>query len=103
MKLKNKIAVITGAGSGIGRESALLLADEGARVVVVDLDPGSAQQTIQAIRKAGGETDKQKLKRIFTMFKSAHKDKMPKWCLDPRQLCLFTDAPSMKIITQIGG
>jgi 3-oxoacyl-[acyl-carrier protein] reductase len=56
MKLRNKIAVITGAGSGIGRESALLLADEGARVVVVDLDPGSAQQTSQEIRNEGGET-----------------------------------------------
>ena len=37
-RLKNKICIVTGSGSGIGKASALLLAEEGAKVVVVDLN-----------------------------------------------------------------
>lgn len=54
LKLDGKVAVITGAGRGIGRAIALKLAGEGARVVVNDLDEEPAQETVQAIRDAGG-------------------------------------------------
>ena len=51
MRLKDKVAIITGAGSGIGRESVLLFAKEGAKVVAVDLNEKGAQD---AARDAGG-------------------------------------------------
>jgi len=55
MRLKEKVALITGAGSGIGRESALLFAREGARVVAVDLNEKAAQDTVADVAKAGGQ------------------------------------------------
>jgi NAD(P)-dependent dehydrogenase (short-subunit alcohol dehydrogenase family) len=56
MRLKNKVALITGAGSGIGRESALLFAQEGAAVVVVDVNEAGAQETVAMVQAAGGES-----------------------------------------------
>jgi NAD(P)-dependent dehydrogenase (short-subunit alcohol dehydrogenase family) len=55
MRLKDRIAVITGAGSGLGRAGALAFARAGARVVVSDLDAASTDATVDAIRAAGGE------------------------------------------------
>jgi meso-butanediol dehydrogenase / (S,S)-butanediol dehydrogenase / diacetyl reductase len=55
MRLHNRIALITGAGSGIGEAMALLFAEEGARIVAVDLRLERAQHTVEAIRAAGGE------------------------------------------------
>lgn len=52
MRLHNKVAIITGAGSGIGRESALLFAREGARVVVADIIEAAGRETAELI---GGE------------------------------------------------
>jgi NAD(P)-dependent dehydrogenase (short-subunit alcohol dehydrogenase family) len=53
-RLEGKVALITGAGSGIGRESALLFASEGAAVVVVDRDDAAGQETVDAVAGAGG-------------------------------------------------
>ena len=55
MRLTNKVALITGAGSGIGRESALLFAREGARVVVADVNDEAGQAVVEELRRAGGE------------------------------------------------
>jgi len=55
MRLVGKVVLITGAGSGIGRESALLFAREGARVVVVDINEQGAEETVACIRQGGGE------------------------------------------------
>lgn len=54
-KLDGKVAIISGAGRGIGRAIALKLAAEGARLVVNDLDAGPAEETVQAVRAAGGQ------------------------------------------------
>ena len=47
MSLKNKVAVVTGAGSGIGEATALLFAEEGAQVVIVDFNEGRANATAE--------------------------------------------------------
>ena len=54
MRLENKVALITGAGSGIGRESALLFAREGASVVVAEVQDEAGRKTADDIRAAGG-------------------------------------------------
>lgn len=54
MRLKDKVCLITGAGSGIGRESALLFAREGGKVVAVDVNEKAAQDTVADVKKAGG-------------------------------------------------
>jgi NAD(P)-dependent dehydrogenase (short-subunit alcohol dehydrogenase family) len=54
-RLQDKVALITGAGSGIGRETSLLFAAEGARVLAVDLDAAAAEETVEKVRAAGGE------------------------------------------------
>jgi NAD(P)-dependent dehydrogenase (short-subunit alcohol dehydrogenase family) len=55
MRLENKVALITGASSGIGRETSLLFASEGAKVVAADINDAGGEETIQMIRDAGGE------------------------------------------------
>jgi 3-oxoacyl-[acyl-carrier protein] reductase len=55
MKLENRVALVTGAGSGIGRASALAFAAEGARVAVVDLDESAATATAEQIEKTGAQ------------------------------------------------
>ena len=54
MRLANKVALITGAGSGIGRQSALLFAKEGAAVLVVDVNQKAADETVALVKQAGG-------------------------------------------------
>src|SRR4051812_11551419 len=54
MKLDGRTAIVTGAGRGIGRAIALKLAADGAWVVVNDLDPGPAKETVQLVREANG-------------------------------------------------
>lgn len=55
MRLEGKAAMITGAGSGLGRESSRLFAREGAKVVVTDLSEDRAKETAAQVRDEGGE------------------------------------------------
>ncbi len=54
-RLKGKVVLITGSGMGMGREASLLFAEEGARIVVADIDATAAQQTVALVEKAGGQ------------------------------------------------
>jgi len=78
MRLKNKVAIITGAGSGIGRAIALVFSKEGARITVADWSEEGGEETVEQIKKQKGEaifikTDVSKANDI---------DKMVKNCLD---------------------
>ena len=55
MRLDNKAAIITGAGSGIGRASAYVFAREGAKIVVADIDDAGGEETATAIKADGGD------------------------------------------------
>ncbi len=78
MRLQNKIAIVTGAGSGIGRAIAFAFVKEGAKVVVADWSEKGGKEVVEQIHKAGGEavfvkTDVSKAEDI---------DKMVKACLN---------------------
>jgi 3-oxoacyl-[acyl-carrier protein] reductase len=55
MRLKDRVAIVTGGASGIGAASALAMAREGARVLVVDLNEAGAKGIVEQIEKAGGQ------------------------------------------------
>lgn len=55
MRLEGKVAIITGAGSGIGRETSILFAKEGAKVVVAEVNEANGRATVSEIQKNGGE------------------------------------------------
>jgi 3-oxoacyl-[acyl-carrier protein] reductase len=55
MRLRDKVAIVTGGGQGIGRATAVLFAGEGARVAVADINEGTAQSTVDEIKKMGCE------------------------------------------------
>lgn len=54
-QLDDKVALVTGSGRGLGRACAQIFARDGARVVVVDLNSTSGEETVELIRRAGGE------------------------------------------------
>lgn len=55
MRLSNKVALITGASSGIGRETALLFASEGAKIIAVDVNDAAGEEVAGEISRRGGE------------------------------------------------
>ena len=55
MQLSDKVALITGAGSGIGKAAALLLAKEGAKIAAIEVDADQARQTVAQIEETGGQ------------------------------------------------
>jgi 3-oxoacyl-[acyl-carrier protein] reductase len=79
MKLKDKAVLITGAGSGLGREMALVFTREGAKIGVNDLRPEAAQNVVTEIERAGGRavrlvadvSDSAEVKKIFGEFVAA--------------------------------
>jgi NAD(P)-dependent dehydrogenase (short-subunit alcohol dehydrogenase family) len=75
MKLEGKVALITGAATGIGRATALLFAKEGARVAIADINRKDADETVQKIKRDGGEaffayTDLRKMTDIEKMVRT---------------------------------
>ncbi len=55
MRLQDKVALITGAASGIGRETALLFAAEGAKILVADVNDDGGEETVRLVKEQGGE------------------------------------------------
>jgi NAD(P)-dependent dehydrogenase (short-subunit alcohol dehydrogenase family) len=55
MRLENKVAIVTGAGKGIGSGIAKVFSEEGATVVVVDWDEEAGKKTAEEIRQSGGK------------------------------------------------
>lgn len=75
-RLKNKVAIVTGAGSGIGRAIALDFSKEGAKVVIADYNEESAKETVEMIKQNNGEaivskTDVSQSDQVKNMIKSA--------------------------------
>ena len=54
-RLKDKVCIITGTGSGMGRAAALLFAREGAKMVGCDINEATARATLESVRAAGGD------------------------------------------------
>ena len=76
MRLENKIAIITGAASGMGRASALLFAKEGAKIAVADVNDAGGKETVTIIKSSGSDaifihTDISKASECENLIKTA--------------------------------
>ena len=60
-RMENRVAIVTGGGSGIGGETAVRFAQEGAAVLIADLDPDRSTNIIEKIRSFGGRAEYSKL------------------------------------------
>lgn len=69
--LDKKVAIVTGAGSGIGRAIAILYAAEGAKIIAADLDEKGGEETVATIKAKGGEA-------VFIKVDSSHPDENKK-------------------------
>ena len=54
-RLNDKVAIVTGGGSGIGRSISSLFASQGAKVIIVDIDQKSSKETVNDIKQSAGE------------------------------------------------
>jgi NAD(P)-dependent dehydrogenase (short-subunit alcohol dehydrogenase family) len=90
MQFNGKVAVITGAGNGIGRQTALAFAQRGAKVLVVDKDAGGAERTAGTIRQQGGDARAS----VADVTRSEHVQAYVKEALDAygRIDCFFNNA-----------
>lgn len=55
MRLKDKVTLITGSATGLGRECAVLFGREGAKIVVADIDDKEGSKTVKMVKEAGGQ------------------------------------------------
>ncbi|MFK4436019.1 NAD(P)-dependent dehydrogenase (short-subunit alcohol dehydrogenase family) [Paenibacillus sp. RC21] len=68
MKLQGKVAVVTGAASGMGKEIAILYAKEGAKVVVSDINVDAANLTVADIKSNGGVATAIVVRKVLPIF-----------------------------------
>ena len=78
MRLVDKVAIVTGAGSGIGRATANLFVKEGAKVVVADVKPSSGRETVEEISKNGGTA----VQVVVDVSRASEVRRMIKTCID---------------------
>lgn len=76
MRVKDKVVIITGAGSGIGRETALLFAKEGAKVIIADIDEKAGKETVNEIIKILAEDPDCKGDAFFAKLDVSNRDQI---------------------------